>query len=41
MAELLVDGVSSSVDLDAFDPLRFRPNARRKRRKSRSREHVG
>ena len=41
MTELLVDGASSSVDLDAFDPLRFRPDARQKRRKSSGREHVG
>lgn len=41
MSELLVEGVSSSVDLDAFDPLRFRPEAKQKRRKSRGREHVG
>jgi len=41
MAELLVDGESKSIDLQAFDPGRFVPGRKRRRHAKAGQEHVG
>lgn len=43
MAELVVDGESTTVDLDAFGPARFVPAASgtQRKREKKGREHVG